>query len=122
MLPERTPEAEDRYLKRWQDSDDTDGLIASITASVEAKRPQLAARLVGLLDEHVEVDPRSPVARARRAAKLLMLPQATPQHFAELQAAWLVARRLRMRRITRRMRPKKKDGGHRSSRSSRYRR
>ncbi|MEL6344276.1 MAG: hypothetical protein AAFV53_14250 [Myxococcota bacterium] len=117
MLPERTETAEEAYLEQWRSSTDTDGLLNAITAAIESRRPQLAARLVGLLGEHIQVEPGSPVDRARRAAKMLMLPTAKTEDFAALQAAWVLARRMRMRRITRRMR-----GGARRSRRSGKRR
>lgn len=115
-LPSRKREDEDAFLEGWRDSDDTDGLIEVISAAIEARRPQLAARLVGLLDGHVEVEPGSPVDAARRAAQMLMLPTARPDDFVSLQAAWIMARKLRMRRIKRRMR-----GGPRRPRASRRR-
>lgn len=111
MLPERTRAAEDAYLQRWQDSENTDELLAAITEAIEAQRPQLAARLVSLLDEHVEVEPGSAVERAQRASRMLMLKDPGPEAFEELQAAWVLARRMRIRRITRRMRPQKNGRG-----------
>lgn len=116
-LPSRQREEEDAFLASWRDSDDTDGLIEAISDAIEARRPQLAARLVGLLDGHVEVEEGSPVAAARRAAQMLMLPTAKPDDFVSLQASWMMARKLRMRRIKRRMR-----GGPRRARASKRRR
>ena len=116
MLPDRSKEAEDAYLIGWQSSEDTDGLLEAITAAVEARRPQLAARLVGLLDQHIEVPTGSPVARARQAAALLMLPQArVDEVFLDLEAAWILSRRLHMQRIKRRMRgdPRRTPGSRR---------
>lgn len=116
-LPERNKQSEDTFLAQWRDSDDTDGLIEVITAAIESRRPQLAARLVGLLGEHIEVETGSPIDQARRAARMLMLPSAKAEVFVELQAAWILARRMRMRRIKRRMR-----GGTKRPRASRRRR
>ena len=116
-LPERSKQGENAFLDQWRDSDDTDGLLEVISAAIEARRPQLAARLVGLISEHVEVEPDSPIDQARRAAKMLMLPSAKKEAFIELRAAWLLARRMRMRRIKRRMR-----GGNKRPRASRRRR
>ena len=113
MLPERSSEAEDAFLDEWRASEDTEGLIAAITAAVEGRRPQLAARLVGLLDAHTDVPDDEAIARARRAAALLMLPRQRPGAFEELQAAWIIARRVKMRWIKRRMR----GGSRRPSRS-----
>ena len=111
MLPERNQTAEDAFLNRWRESDDTHGLIDVITASIEQKRPQLAARLVCLLDEHVEVEPGSALERARHAGRMMMLTKPKPDAFEELQAAWILARRMRVRRITRRMRSQKNTRG-----------
>jgi len=116
-LPERSRDSEERFLATWRDSDDTDGLIEAISAAVEARRPQLAARLVGLLGEQVEVEAGSPVDQARKAARMLMLPTASAADFIALQSAWIIARKLRMRRIKRRMR-----GGRRVPRASRRKR
>ena len=65
-LPERTTDAEDAFVRRWGASDDTDGLIAVTEAAMAARRPMLAARLVGLLEDHVEIEPGSALDRARR--------------------------------------------------------
>jgi hypothetical protein len=111
MLPERNRQAEDAFLERWRDFDDTEALIAVITEAIEGRRPQLAARLVSLLDEQVEVEPGSALERASRAGRMLMLPEPSPEAFQELQAAWILARRMRIRRITRRMRPNKDSRG-----------
>ena len=111
MLPERDQAAEDAFLIRWQESDDSEGLISVITQAIEQRRPQLAARLVCLLDEHVEIAPNSALDRARRAGRMMMLASPGQDAFEELQAAWVLARRMRIRRITRRMRPQKNTRG-----------
>ena len=111
MLPERNQEAEDAFLDRWSQADDTDGLITAVTEAIDSRRPQLAARLVSLLDEQVEIEPGSALDRARRASRMMMMPEPGPGAFEELQAAWILARRMRIRRITRRMRPQKSGRG-----------
>lgn len=118
MLPERNRQAEDAYLERWRSSDDTEGLIAAVTEAVEGRRPQLAARLVNLLDEQVEIEPGSALERAFRASRMMMLAEPSPEAFQEFQAAWILARRMRIRRITRRMRAGKSLRG-RAPRKSR---
>jgi hypothetical protein len=115
-LPGRKPGDEDVFLASWRGRDDPEALIEVISAAIEARRPQLAARLVGLLGEQVEIEPGSPVEQARRAAQMLMLPTSSPNDFAALQSAWQLARKLRIRRIKRRMR-----GGPRVPRASRRR-
>lgn len=118
MLPERNQQAEDSYLERWRSSDDTKGLIAAVTEAIEGRRPQLAARLVNLLDEQVEIEPGSALERASRASRMMMLSESTPADFHELETAWILARRMRVRRITRRMRAGKSLRG-RTPRKSR---
>jgi len=104
MLPTRNQHDEDDYLAKWQVSSDTEGLIKAITAAITENRPQLAARLVGLLDDHLEVEPGSAIERAHNAARLLLAHTSPVDSFEALEAAWLTARRQRMRKITRRMR------------------
>lgn len=103
-LPPRDREAEDAYVAKWRDLDQPEQLMDVISAAIDARRPQLAARLVGLLGEQIDVPPDSPIAHAQKAARLLMLPDNEPAVFSELQSAWLLARKTRMRRIKRRMR------------------
>jgi hypothetical protein len=94
-------------VARFSEPDaDADLLVEVISAAVDARRPMLAARLVGLLSDHVEIEPGSPVERAQRAARLLLKrsPTAADNSWSELEEAWAIARRLRMGRIRRRMR------------------
>ncbi|RME21241.1 MAG: hypothetical protein D6798_18640 [Deltaproteobacteria bacterium] len=113
-LPDRTPEAEDAFVDAWSRADDTATLVATITAAMDARRPQLAARLVGLLDDHVEIPEGSALDRARRAARLLLhhrdLESAALAPYAdELAEAWRAARRGRMTRTLRRMRARAQE-------------
>lgn len=106
QLPPRERQAEDQWVAAWVDSDDTDGLLAAVTAAVDARRPQLAARLVGLLGEHVEIEAGSALERAQQSARFLLHQrgealQAAVDDFGE---AWAEARRSRMRRLKARMR------------------
>lgn len=81
--------------------------MQAITAAMQARRPRLAARLVGLLDDRIHIEPGSDLDRARRAAALLLLARAPvdPQPLVDdLDQAWQLARQARMRRITSRMR------------------
>jgi len=119
MLPERNRQAEDAYLAHWRSSDDMEGLIAAVTAAIEGRRPQLAARLVNLLDEQVEIEPGSALERATRASRMMMHSESTPAAFQELESAWILARRMRIRRITRRMRAGKSLRGRTPRRSRR---
>lgn len=105
-LPERTPDAEDLYVAQMGDGDDPDELVAAIEAAMAERRPRLAARLVGLLGERVEVEPGSDLDRARKAAELFLFDRQRPEDvsWSELEDAWSLARQRRMTRIKRRMR------------------
>ena len=104
MLPGPDRTSETAFIQEWMDSDDVDGLIEVISEAIAAKRPQLAARLVGLLDDAVEVEPGSALERAQNAARFFLLkPQAAPNLDA-FEAAWAEARRKRIRKIKTRMR------------------
>jgi len=104
MLPGVDPADEDAFIRKWMDSSDLDGLVSAISDAVEARRPQLAARLVGLLDDSFEIEPGSPLARAQRAAQFLLLqPQSQAKEIA-FEDAWIEAKRHRIRKIKKRMR------------------
>lgn len=105
-LPDRTQAAEDAFVDTWAGSDDTDGLVAAIEAAMGDTRPQLAARLVGLLGDHVEIEPGSALERAQRAARLFLAHRGRPEDnsWSELQDAWTEVRKSRMRRIRQRQR------------------
>ncbi|MCB9779369.1 MAG: hypothetical protein H6742_12455 [Alphaproteobacteria bacterium] len=112
--PERA--AEDEFVQAQARRDDVDALVALITAAVDGKRPQLAARLVGLLDGRVEIEAGSALARAQSAARMLLIarePVTVPEHpaFQDLDEAWRIARRGRMQRITQRMRDRSHADG-----------
>ncbi len=97
-LPPRDPAAEDAWIQGLADAS-PEALIAAVRAAVEARRPVLAARVVGLLDPDAAADDPA-VARARRAAELLCLPGA--DHVAaraELDEVLALLRARRMRRI-----------------------
>ena len=106
MLPARNEAAEDAFVTELGRRDDTDALIEAIEAAMGDRRPRLAARLVSLLDQHVEIEPGSPLERAQRAARLLLHDREKPEDrsWSELELAWAELRRHRMRRIRRRMR------------------
>ena len=105
-LPERTQPAEDAFVDLHAESDDVDALVEAIEAAMAERRPRLAARLVGLLDGMVEIEPGSELDRAQNAARLLLFDKARPEDvsFSELEDAWGQARARRMKRIKRRMR------------------
>jgi len=105
QLPERNRPDEDAWVAEWAASRDFDGLVEVVGRAIDAQRPQLAARLVGLLPPDVEVGDPTSVDTARRAARLLLLAQdESEQAWSELEEAWTRLRRSRMRRIKQRMR------------------
>ena len=106
-LPALDPADEDAFVTTLAERDDLDAMVAAITAAMRARRPRLAARLVGLLDDRVQIEPGSPLERARRAASMLLLarePADQAPLFDDLDQAWSFARQARMNRITARMR------------------
>ena len=122
-LPDRAHRSEDTFVQELSDRDDLDVIIQAIEAAIAERRPQLAARLVGLLDGRVEFDAESDLARAQNAARLLLCgepPQ--PQWFDDLEEAWSRARHRRMKRIMRRMRATGSGSGARVGRLGNRRR
>ncbi len=105
-LPPPDRGAEDAFLDQWQTSDDLDGLAACVSAALEAGRPQLAGRLVGLLEGRVEIEPGPALERARNAARLLVVarPEAVAALAEDLDRAWLEARRAHLRWVRSRLR------------------
>ncbi len=106
MLPDRGREAEDAFVEAFLDDDDVDRLIEAIEHAMQDRRPRLAARLVGLLGDKVEIEPGSDLERARNAANLLLFDTQRPEDlsWSELEEAWDRVRRRRMKRIKSRMR------------------
>lgn len=98
-LPERDAEAEDVFVADWADSDDVDGLVEVTTHAMDARRPRLAARLVQLLPERVEIETGSPLDKAQRVAAMLVLDSKDVELFNALDDAWRAVRRSRMRRM-----------------------
>jgi hypothetical protein len=105
-LPDRTNTAEDTFVRDWSESDDSTALEGVIEEAMAARRPRLAARLVGLLDGHYEIEPGSALDRARKAARLVLTNKARPEDnsWSEFEDAWTDVRRGRMNRIRRRQR------------------
>lgn len=105
-LPDRSEEAEDAFVAQHAGADDVDALVDAISAAMDARRPRLAARLVGLLDGRVEIPPGSALARALAAAQWMLHERPTPaeRSWSALEEAWAEARHQRVRRALRRMR------------------
>ena len=106
MLPERTADAEDVYVAQLSAADDVEQLKDAVTAALDARRPRLAARLVGLLDDRVEIEEGSALDRARKAAKLFLFnkPSAAENSWSALDDAWRAVRKKMVRRARKRMR------------------
>lgn len=105
-LPAPGRAAEDAFIAALHEHDDVDELASLVSAALQARRPQLAARLVGLLDGRVEIPPGSALDRARRAASLLLIAPAEPEPswVEELDEAWMLVRQARLVRTKARMR------------------
>ena len=73
-LPPRTRSEEDAWVAGWAAAGDTEALVEAVAHAIEARRPQLAARLVGLV------------------------PPDGQSGWCELEDAWALLRRARMRR------------------------
>jgi hypothetical protein len=112
QLPTPDRAAEDAFLAAWRQSRDTEGLVACVSAALEAGRPQLAGRLVGLLEGRVVIEPGSALDRARRVASLLVLagPEAVQSLAEDLDQAWMEAHRDQLRRVRARVRARNQQG------------
>ena len=109
MLPERSIEAEDAFLLEMA-SAAPELVQEAISAALEQRRPQLAARLVGLLadDPLDSLDPEER-KRARTVTHLLLHehredPNAWFYDAQEWAYLWARARRKRLDKVKTRMR------------------
>jgi len=107
VLPARDRLSEDRFVAAWRLASEDDGplLVDLVTAAVDARRPMLAARLVGLLgDDEAAEEPA--VVRARAAARLLLRTpdRVDPEVLEDFMAAWRRGRKVYMDRVRRRHR------------------
>ncbi len=106
-LPERTPTAEDDYVRCFSQVDaDAGELVDAIEQAMEDHRPLLAARLVTLLDGHVEIVEGSALHRAQQAARFVVFNRPSPEDrsWSSLEDAWREAREGRLRRFGQRQR------------------
>lgn len=119
VLPSRDATAEDAWVRAWTEVEDTERLRVAVDTALSAGRPQLAARLVGLLPDD-DADPA--LARARKAAAFLIHDGLGPEDvsWSALDEAWRDVRKRRMARIRARMR-RAMDPGRGHSRSGRRR-
>ena len=107
VLPSRDRLAEDEFVAAWRSGSDEDAelLLDLVTAAVDARRPMLAARLVGLLDDDVGGDDPA-VVRARAAGRMLLRTpdRADPALVEDFLGAWRRSRKVYMDRVRRRHR------------------
>ncbi|MEN0067648.1 MAG: hypothetical protein AAGA48_36290 [Myxococcota bacterium] len=103
-LPDRDTASEHAFVAWARDLDETEPLIEAIEAAMEARRPRLAARLVGLVEDFVEIEPGSALDRARGAAQFLLLEPEATHAVDDLENAWRDARTRRIWRMRRRIR------------------
>lgn len=100
-LPSPDPDDEAAFVRDLAADDDVEAVIEAIDAALAARRPKLAARLVGLVPDD-EDDPA--VAAARRAASLFLLRAPTAQEESdELDLAWALMRRRARNRLRNRL-------------------
>ncbi|TVQ87247.1 MAG: hypothetical protein EA397_18180 [Deltaproteobacteria bacterium] len=105
-LPRNTARDEDAFVAALRDGPEPDleQLAELVSLAMGARRPRLAARLVQLLPDHVEIEPGSALERAERASRLLVLKSDDAEAFESLDVAWREVRRNRMRRMLNRQR------------------
>lgn len=116
-LPERTTEAEDAYVLAMGQGDDLAALEEAITAALDARRPLLAARLIGFLEDHVTIEPGTALHRAQQAARFILVNKPSPadNSWSALDDAWRDTRRRLVRRAVQRQRDRL--NGHKGRRS-----
>ena len=105
-LPPRTRAAEDAFVAEWLSVDDPDAIAEMVEVAMQARRVQLAARLVGLLGDKAYVEPGSDLERAQKAAAWFVMHKPTPEEssWSAFEDAWSAVRSRRMERIKARMR------------------
>lgn len=104
MLPKRTTAEEDAFVRSFYDDADSALLVTAVEEALAAGRPRLAARLVGLLEtpEGEEISPT--LARAKQAARFLVIaPESNSDLIEAFDEAWDSARRKKVRALVRRM-------------------
>lgn len=119
VLPSRDRLAEERFVAAWRLTSDEEAtlLIDMVNAAVEARRPMLAARLVGLVADELAGDDPS-IQRARSAARLLLRApdRVAPDLLEDFMHAWRRGRKVYMDRVRRRHRTRQGEKGPRRPR------
>ena len=103
-LPDRDDAAEDAFVAEAAERSEPEALVEAIEAAMTARRPRLAARLVGLVEDLIEIEPGSALDRARAAARLVLVAPAEPEVWIELENAWRDAHARRLWRMKARVR------------------
>lgn len=108
-LPPPTPAEEDAYLDSLRAAEHED-VLAAVQEAMGAGRPQLAARMVGLLPRSMAKD-NPAVARARKAARMFLMASLDRRGpiIAELEAAVRALRADWVQRARARQRAQVKD-------------
>ena len=104
VLPAKKAVDEQAFVDAWMAHDEAELLSQVISDAIDARRPKLAARLVQLIGEQVEIEPGSALERAQQAANMLVLRAKDIELFNALDEAWRETRKNRMRRIRARQR------------------
>ncbi len=110
VLPSRDRLDEDRFVVAWSRAVEEQSalLLCVVSEAIEVRRPLLAARLVGLLEDDVAAsDPY--ISRARSAARLLVRSpdRVDPVILDDFMSAWRRGRKVYMDRVRRRHRARR---------------
>ena len=70
---QRDQSSEDAYVRHWADVEDPGGLTEAIGEAVRRRRPQLALRLVGLLDDPGVLEEGSAASQLIGRARLYLV-------------------------------------------------
>jgi hypothetical protein len=74
QFPEqRDQSAEDAYVQHWIALDDPEGLADAVSEAVQRRRPQLALRLMGLLEDPAALEEGSPAQKLIGKARLYLV-------------------------------------------------
>lgn len=107
MLPSRSPQDEAAFVAELASAPSSQ-VIELITEAMNARRIQLAAKMVALLDQDEQIPADTPLGRAKKAISFTMLRPSLNQ-WSEADEAWeFFIRSRRKHRIKTRMRPDKK--------------
>lgn len=94
-LPDRDPANEDAFVASFAEGPDEDALIAAIEEVMRARRPRLAARLMALLPDDIDIEAGSVLDAARRAANLWLVREPIDVPWEEWADEWGGFRRRR---------------------------